>query len=296
MFSSRKAVSYRLPWQQQLYGYLALARISNSPTVASNVLAGAALAGAVRPGGRTALLVLAMILFYTAGMFLNDVCDYAIDCRERPIRPLPSGTVSRTAASATVVALLCAGSIVLWYVSRAPFLGGILLIALIVLYDGWHKENPLSPLVMAGTRMMVYAIAFLAFSSQVGSSLLIAGSLLGLYIVGLTYIARSETGPSFTRYWPAALVFLPASYFALRLPSAWVLPLLILFAGWVAYSVSLVYRRTGRDIGGGITGLIAGISLYDALVLATVGALSGVILALLAFGLTLFFQRYITGT
>jgi hypothetical protein len=42
--------------------------------------------------------------------------------------------------------------------------------------------------------------------------------------------------------------------------------------------------------------LIAGISLFDSLVLAAAGSFLNVLLALLAFGLTLYFQRYVKGT
>ena len=41
--SSKSAVVPRTPWAERARGYLALARISNSPTVVSNTLAGAAL-------------------------------------------------------------------------------------------------------------------------------------------------------------------------------------------------------------------------------------------------------------
>ena len=78
-------------WSRRLYGHLSLARVSNSPTVVTNVLAGAALAGG--QGAPAALLALAMVLFYTAGMYLNDLCDLARDRRERPERPLPSGLI-----------------------------------------------------------------------------------------------------------------------------------------------------------------------------------------------------------
>jgi len=42
--------------------------------------------------------------------------------------------------------------------------------------------------------------------------------------------------------------------------------------------------------------LIAGVSLFDALALATTGWTGGVVIALACFGLTLFFQQYIKGT
>src|SRR5437764_8560472 len=98
-----KKISTAHTWQQSFYGYLTLARISNSPTVISNTLAGAALAGVLRPDGKTSLIAIAMVLFYTAGMYLNDLLDYGIDCRERPERPLPTGSVSRPTATIIVL-------------------------------------------------------------------------------------------------------------------------------------------------------------------------------------------------
>ncbi len=296
MSSYETKLRYRPSWQQTLYGYLALARVSNSPTVVSNVLAGAALAGATEPSGAVALLAVALVLFYSAGMYLNDLCDYAVDCRERPERPLPSGTVSRAGATVGVVTLFAVGSLLLWSVGLAAFLSGLALIVLIVVYDAWHKSNPVSPLLMAGCRLMVYVTAFLAFSLQISSALVIWSSLLALYIIGLTYIAKTEASPHLTKYWPAFVLFLPAIYVVVQIPAVSVLPLLLLFVTWVAYSVSLVYDRRKRSIGAAIGRLIAGISLLDGLVLAVAGALPGVILALLAFGLTLFLQRYIKGT
>jgi len=281
--------------RRRLRGYLALARISNSPTVASNVLAAAALAGALLPDLTVALLAVAMVAFYTAGMFLNDVCDYAVDLRERPERPLPSGDVSRPAALAGVAVLFGAGGAILLYLGRAAFLCGLVLILLIVVYDVWHKTNPLSPLLMAAARLMVYATAFFAYQPRPSLELLVSCGLLGLYVVGLTYIARSEARPDFTGYWPLWALCPPVIYFALWVPLAF-LPLVILFAGWIAYSASFVYRTKGRSIGGAVGRLIAGISLYDALVLAAAGAPVGVALALLAFGTTLILQRYVKGT
>ncbi|MFD1733967.1 hypothetical protein ACFSC4_26390 [Deinococcus malanensis] len=78
-------------WPRRLRGYLALARISNSPTIVSNVLAGAALgamtAGTTAEPGTLLALMAAMVAYYTAGMYLNDYLDFQIDCRERPERP-----------------------------------------------------------------------------------------------------------------------------------------------------------------------------------------------------------------
>ncbi len=273
--------------------HLALARISNSPTVASNVLAGAALAGGLSQPGTVTLLAVALVLFYTAGMYLNDLFDYEHDVEAQPERPLAAGSVSRDAALTVAVALFGAGVFLLAFTGSAALLSGIILIGLIVLYDAWHKTNPLSPVIMASTRVMVYATAFLAFSLQLSASLGLWSLLLALYIIGLTYLAKMESRPGFARYWPALALTLPAIYAALQV-NALGLILVLLFALWVSFCLYLVYVR--RSFGAAIGSLIAGVSLLDALVLTVVGSVTGVVLALLAFGLTLFFQRYIKGT
>ena len=282
--------------------HLSLARISNAPTVVSNVLAGAALASAAAPVtapvtlGGVVLLALAMVLYYTAGMYLNDLFDVELDRLERPERPLPAGHLSKREALGATMLLFSVGTFCLSLLGTAPLVSGLVLVALIVFYDAWHKTNPLSPVLMASTRMMVYVTAFVAFASAFTFALMFWALLLGLYIVGLTYIAKTETD-TLTGYWPAALLYLPALIGALALP--WVgfwLPLAL--ALWVTYSASFVYlsRQVGRAIGQ----LIAGVSLLDALVILLFGTLSGtvggVVWALLAFGLTLFLQRYIRGT
>jgi hypothetical protein len=276
----------------RLVGWLTLARVSNSPTVASDVLAGAALAGAVEPSGAIGLLILAMVVFYTAGMLLNDVCDFRWDLAHRPDRPLVQGVVSRSAALVATLGLFALGSTLLWLVGPRAFLSGLVLIGVIVLYDTWHKTNPLSPLVMAACRLLVYVTAFVAFAWPPTPMLLIAGGLLVVHLVGLTAIAKSESRPTVTGYWPAALLFLPPLFFLTRVPV-----LAVAEAAWVAYCVRFVYRRTERRIGVAIAWLIAGISLVDLLVLATVGAPPLMLaFALLAFGLTLLLQRYVEGT
>lgn len=276
----------------RLAAWLTLARVSNSPTVASNVLAGAALGGALVPTGSIGLLVIAMVAFYIAGMLLNDVCDFQWDLTHRPDRPLVQGVVSRQTTLVATLVLFGLASVLLWLVEPRAFLGGLILIGCIVAYDLWHKSNPLSPLIMAACRLMVYAIAFAAFAWPPTLMLIVAGSLLVVHVVGLTAIAKSEVEPKLVGYWPAALLSLPPLLFMTQVPIPAVLE-----AGWIGYSTRSVYRPAGRRIGVAIAQLIAGISLIDALVLIAAGAPPlTVALALCAFGLTLLLQRYVQGT
>ena len=77
--------------------YLQLFRLPNVFTAIADVLMGYLLVHRVLEPSDTfplLLLVLASSLIYTAGMVLNDVFDYQVDCQERPQRPLPSGRIS----------------------------------------------------------------------------------------------------------------------------------------------------------------------------------------------------------
>jgi hypothetical protein len=280
----------------RLAGWLTMARISNSPTVASDVLAGAALAGAVEPSAAIGLLVVAMVAFYTAGMLLNDVCDFTWDRSHRPNRPLVVGVVSRPAGTVATIALFGVGLVLLWVVGPRAFLAGVVLVGVIVLYDVWHKSNPLSPLVMAACRLMVYVCAFAAFAWLPTVMLFLAGAAMVAYLVGLTAIAKSEARPAVLGYWPAVLLFVPAAYVFVH-PSLVAFVFAAALIAWAATCSRFVYRQTDRRIGLAIGRLIAGVSLLDGLVLAVSGAPALTIcLSVLAFGLTLLLQRYVEGT
>ena len=79
-------------------GWLVLSRLSNLPTIWTNVLAGAIAAGGVLDL-RVAWAVVASSLLYTGGMILNDLWDMDHDRLHRPTRPLVSGEVSPKAAA-----------------------------------------------------------------------------------------------------------------------------------------------------------------------------------------------------
>ena len=277
-----------------LDAWLRLARISNTPTVVSNAIAGGVLASAAAGAGTVALVALSMALFYTAGMILNDVLDLDVDRRERPERPLPSGVVSRNAAVTAVVALFVAGEALLALTGFEAFLAGLGLIALIVLYDSWHKGNALSPVLMGGCRALVYVIAALAVAGAVETEVWAAAGVLLLYIVGLTQVAKAEGG-GLLAAWPFAAVLVAVAYWAGWVDSLWMLLLLVAFAAWVGRALWLV--RAKRRIGAGVVSLIAGVALFDALAVASVGGSAvAVACCLAAFLATIALQTKIAGT
>ena len=173
---------------------LRLGRVSNLPTVWTNVLAASVLAGTPRTGVTVALIALACSLSYVGGMFLNDAFDRAYDARVRPERPIPSGAISARAVFVWGFGLLAAGAALLVAVaaSRAAGVAALALAALIVLYDAWHKDNPFGPLLMGLCRVMVYVCTAVALTGTIPAVVLGGAVVLLGYLMGLTYVARQE--------------------------------------------------------------------------------------------------------
>src|SRR5262245_31717989 len=111
---------------------LKLGRVSNLPTVWTNVLAGTLLSGGAWYGWRTAVVLAAMTLFYVGGMYLNDYFDRAIDTRERPERPIPAQEISPFTALAIGAGMLGGGILLMAMLGSAALAAGLALAAVIV--------------------------------------------------------------------------------------------------------------------------------------------------------------------
>ena len=284
---------------------LRLGRVSNLPTVWTNVLAGIVLAGGGVLDMRTPLLLLAMSLFYAGGMYLNDAFDARIDAVERPKRPIPSEQVRLKTVMTAGFAMLAAGALMLVWVGFAvrdgtghwPALAGLALVGSIVFYDWHHKNNPLSPLVMGLCRMLVYVTAGLSFAVSLPLAVIVGAFLLMSYLIGLTYVAKQENLGEIGNLWPLAFLLAPVVYgvyAGLEAPLAMII--LAGFATWILFAVRFVARWGPGDIPCAVVSLIAGISLLDAMLIAIAGAPEVALVAVAGFALTLVFQRFIPGT
>jgi len=285
--------------------YLRLGRVSNLPTVWTNVLAGVVLTGvSVAPGPLT-FLALALSLFYIGGMYLNDAFDRAIDARERPERPIPSGLVRATTVFATGYGLLVAGLAALAVEAACAgqgkywpaILSGLALGGLIVFYDARHKGNPWSPLLMGLCRVLVYATAAFAVAGHLGVPVLAGAAVLLSYLIGLTYVAKQETLAELRNLWPLLFLGAPFLYGFPALADGRVGAALYLgLLAWVGYAVSLLVRPGRVNIPRAVVSFIAGISLLDGLLMAGAGAPGAAVCGVGGFGLTLALQRYVRGT
>jgi 4-hydroxybenzoate polyprenyltransferase len=173
---------------------LKLGRVSNLPTVWTNVVAGVALS-ALEPDWAAVLPVgLAVSLLYVAGMFLNDAFDHRWDAAHRPERPIPAGEVSVRAVFQAGFGMMGAGLVILAVATRVgAFVAGLVLAGLILLYDTRHKGNPLAPVVMALCRAAVYAVAASAGGRLLAPPVIMGAVLLSSYLVLLSSIAARET-------------------------------------------------------------------------------------------------------
>ncbi len=276
---------------------LRLGRVSNLPTVWTNTLAGALLAGAAGFGAELALLVAAFTLFYTGGMFLNDAFDAAVDARERPERPIPAGLVTRSEVFGWGFGQMAVGVLLLAPVGAAPALAGLTLAVAITYYNWNHKANPLSPVVMGLCRVLIYVGAGLAYTLALPPALWAGTTLLLCYLIGLTYVAKQENLERVENLWPLVFLAAPVAFGAWRtLEVPLVAVFWLAFTGWMLWALWFLRRRRKGDIPRAVVSLIAGISLLDALLIAGAGAPAFAVAALAGFGATLFLQRYVAGT
>ena len=184
--------------------WLEVLRISNLPTVWTNVLVGAVLSIAVaRPSNPSLVAVLIAIIagscLYLAGMVFNDVFDVEIDRRERPGRPIPSGRISHGAAIAFGAVLLALGVGLPWFhgviAGSVATIIGVMLLA----YDALHARTAWSVLLMGGCRAGLYILGMACLNDPGGApaddGLLLAvifGGVAAIHVAAFSMVARDE--------------------------------------------------------------------------------------------------------
>jgi 4-hydroxybenzoate polyprenyltransferase len=157
-------------------------------------------------------LALTSACLYSAGMVWNDYFDLEQDKKERPFRPLPSSRISSGAAillgallfSAGLFLAFLAGWILSWW--REPEADGglvwgplvfvVLLIVSILLYDGWLKRTAVGPVCMGACRFLNVLLGLSIGGSATGWLNVHLASVVGIYIVGVTWFARTEARTS----------------------------------------------------------------------------------------------------
>lgn len=292
------------------------ARLSNLPTVWTNVLVGTAAVGwaegaQVRVPSAMLWAMLVTTLLYAGGMFLNDAIDADWDRAHGKNRPIAAGRLTRPATYAWSIASLILGVAIAGAATggnTAVAQIGVGLVVCIILYDTLHKRSAWCVLLMGACRAMVYPLAAAIVLADHGGTLRSAfvavypASLAILaYTALLTLAARREdiAGARVGGLWawivPVPHLSAAVLYRPERTAGVLICTLLAaaVFAAWSIRSVRLA--RAG-NIPGAVSGWLAGICLADALLLVLMNRIELAGFAIAGWLLTVVLQRKISGT
>lgn len=249
---------------------------------------------------RAFALLLASGCLYCAGMVWNDYYDLEEDRRDRPFRPLPSKKISVRTASQIGIALTAIGFAAAalsglqsdgWHPAGA-IVGGVLVLA-VLLYDARIKRTSFGPIGMAACRFLnvllgltLADVAALPMATRVHLALAV-----GVYIVGVTWFARTEEKRSQPRVLrAAAFVMLAALVIALAVPTrvpagtaSFLFPYLLVALGfWIGFPVVAAIRKPIPErVQAGVKRCIFGLVALDAILATAFVGTSGLLVLLL---------------
>jgi 4-hydroxybenzoate polyprenyltransferase len=253
------------------------------------------------------LLMAASGCLYSAGMVWNDFFDLERDLEERPFRPLPSGQISRPAAFGIGVALLLLGAFFAGLTGgQALLLAGVLILA-ILLYDGWLKRTPLGPIGMGACRFLNILLGLTpATAARLpwASRIYLAG-VVGIYIVGVTWFARTEAAKSERRSLiGAGLAMLASLAGALAVPvivdsatTSFLFPYLLVILGFLIGLpvVKAIDQPKPAHVQSAVKRAIFGLVMLDAVLATGIAGNIGLVLLVLLLPAT-YLGRYIYST
>jgi 4-hydroxybenzoate polyprenyltransferase len=247
-------------------------------------------------------LLLASTLLYWAGMIWNDYFDLDEDRRDRPGRPLASGKIA--VGTAVWLGLACfAGGLLLAFLAdlqaeTVRFLStsvAMCLVVAILLYDGALKQTWMGPFVMGGCRFLNVLLGLSALGAFPPGWALLVAVVVGVYVTGVTLLARTETQTSNPNdLMTAALVIAGSLLLALAVPAlaqaraAEVNPsllfpyLLVAFGFYLALAVVPAIRAPAPNrVQAAVKRALLGLVLLDALLASSLVGVLGLLLALL---------------
>lgn len=293
----------------RLLAFAQLLRLPNVFTAFADIALASAVASTILPTMTTgfwivvALLLLTSGCLYLAGMVWNDVFDRADDARTRPSRPIPSRRIRlQTAITLGVFLLLLGLSFAAiagfptigkesgW--NHEPLVYAVAITIAVLIYDGGLKRTSMGPIGMGGCRFLNVLLGLSTIPDDFGLRIHLAG-VIGVYIVGVTWFARTEEGQSNRQQLIAATsVILLALVLALtlkaKLPveSGTVLDLfpylLVLFGFFVGRPIALAITQCGpQEVQAAVKRCVLGLVALDALLATAFVGLPGLLILLL---------------
>lgn len=280
--------------RDRLLAFAQLLRLPNVFTAFADIALGAAVGATVlsTPSPSFWVAILLMMLasgcLYLAGMVWNDVFDRAEDAQTRAFRPIPSGRVSvRTAALLGVLLMAMglafsalAGAVGPDKWNHEPLAYAVAIAVAVLMYDGGLKRTPIGPVAMASCRFLnvLFGLSILPDEAfDLGLRIDLA-AVVGIYIIGVTWFARTEEGASQRRQlMGAAFIMLLALVLALifkaKLPlgsGTFLFPyLLVAFGFIIGQPIARAIASPGpREVQRAVKRCVLGLVALDA-VLAT---------------------------
>lgn len=196
----------------RLKTYLQLMRFPAVFTAMADIFAGFLLVhSTLEPAFEFGWLLAASSCLYLAGMVFNDIFDLKLDAVERPERPIPSGRISLQTAVKLGVLLVAGGLGSAQMAGLNSLIVAGLLLAMIFLYDGILKNFWIGPLAMGSCRFLNIILgASTGPEGPWAMPQLLVAAAMGIYIVGLTWFARTEAHVSSRRQLSLAAVVINA--------------------------------------------------------------------------------------
>ena len=174
-------------------GYLTVCRITNLPSIWTNVLCAYLLAAGHFSWHGYLVPALSLSCFYLAGTCLNDVCDATHDLIHRPSRPIPSGAISQRGALHLAACLFAVGFLVFQLVPHVTaWYAVFFLVIAIIWYDFGHNRKPLSVFLMGTCRFLVFAVTALTVGEKIPAAVFVAAGIQSAYVVYLSLAARTQ--------------------------------------------------------------------------------------------------------
>ena len=269
---------------------LTLARISNLPTVWTNV----SVAWAINATASDSLkimpefaglvffdwkifvvLITGASLVYAGGCTLNDAFDQKFDREHNPTRPLPNGSITPQTVWMLGFIELIVGAILLITFAGCEKNWVIALLLSVIFYDYIHKKWIGGIVVMGTCRLFLWlAAASAGNNAELAPQTWIWGIALTAYIIGISFFARGESkkDPISSRY--SIILLFSSPLLALAFLIYWnqLDPIRVflcnatgLLIAWIAFSsIILIKEEKKGAIGTGVSRLLAGICALDA--------------------------------
>lgn len=213
--------------------------------------------------------MLAGVLFYISGNFLNDWQDRYWDKEKRPERALPRGVFPAWLYLVLGVGGFVAGTVLAAFYGAGVLWVAVILMVLIVMYTLIHKKTPFSVVPMGLCRACLPLMGYLSMREQLTLLAFYPALALLVYIIALSLSARWESLDTIPRekirLSRGLLVF--SGIIAAALPM--MMNLMLGWIGWIPFGIwlGLSLTKFRSPVSAHVSALLAGIPWVDWIVL-----------------------------